>query len=111
MLDLIVYLLYRAGAALANALPLPLLFAAGQFLGFCAWLILGKYRHLANHNVSIAFGNEKSPRQLRRLVRRHCAELDTAQKVRAQLLKMATDKTAQLRRRLVTSERDGNVAL
>ena len=43
--------------------------------------------------------------------RRHRAELDTAQKVRAQLLKMATDKTAQLRRRLFTSERDGNVAL
>jgi len=75
MLDLIVYLFYRAGAAFAKALPLPLLFAAGQFLGFCAWLILGKYRHLANRNVSIAFGNEKSPRQLRRLVRRHFQRL------------------------------------
>jgi heptosyltransferase II len=75
MLDLIVYLFYRAAAAFASALPLPLLFAAGQFLGFCAWLILGKYRRLAQRNVAIAFGNEKSPRQLRRLVRRHFQRL------------------------------------
>jgi len=75
MLDLIVYLFYRAAAAFASALPLPLLFASGQFLGFCAWLILGKYRRLAQRNVAIAFGNEKSPRQLRRLVRRHFQRL------------------------------------
>jgi heptosyltransferase-2 len=71
MLDFIVYLLYRSGSAIASALPLPLLFVFGEFLGFCAWIILGNYRRLAQHNVTIAFGNEKSLRQLRRLVRRH----------------------------------------
>src|SRR5260370_38384690 len=71
MLDFTVYLLYRAGSAIANALPLRLLFILGEFLGFCAWLFLPGYRRLANRNVSIAFGNEKKPREVRRLFRRH----------------------------------------
>src|SRR6266702_1291715 len=75
MLDFIVYLLYRAGSAITSALPLPLLFVLGEFLGFCAWIILPGYRRLARRNVSIAFGNEKSPRQLRHLVRRHFQRL------------------------------------
>ncbi len=75
MLDFIVYLLYRSGSAIASALPLPLLFVFGEFFGFCAWIILGNYRRLAQRNVTIAFGNEKSPRQLRRLVRRHFQRL------------------------------------
>jgi heptosyltransferase-2 len=75
MLDFIVYLLYRAGSGIASALPLPLLFIFGEFLGFCAWLILPGYRHLAQRNVAIAFGNEKSPQQLRHLVRRHFQRL------------------------------------
>ncbi len=75
MLDFIVYLLYRAGSAIASALPLQALFVLGEFLGFCAWIVLGNYRHLAQRNVAIAFDNEKSPRELRRLVRRHFQRL------------------------------------
>jgi len=75
MLDSVVYLLYRAGLAIAAALPLRFLFAVGQFLGSCAWLLSGKYRRLAECNVAIAFANEKSPRELRRLVRRHFRRL------------------------------------
>ena len=75
MLDFTIYLLYRAGSAIASALPLRLLFILGEFLGFCAWLILRGYRRLANHNVSIAFGSEKSPAELRCLVRRHFQQL------------------------------------
>src|SRR5216117_489557 len=71
MLDFVVYVLFRAGSAIAAALPLPLLFAVGQLLGSCAWLVSGKYRQLAERNVAIAFADEKSPRELRRLVRRH----------------------------------------
>src|SRR6266542_6460235 len=44
MLDFVVYLLYRTGLAVAVAIPMPLLFAVGQFLGFCALLVSGKYR-------------------------------------------------------------------
>jgi heptosyltransferase-2 len=75
MLDFSVYLLYRAGSAIASALPLPVLFVFGEFLGFCAWIILGNYRHLAQRNIAIAFGSEKSPRESRRLVRRHFQRL------------------------------------
>src|SRR6266403_1437194 len=94
MLDLIVYLFYRAAAAFASALPLPLLFASGQFLGFCAWLILGKYRRLAQRNVAIAFGNEKSPRQLRRLVRRHFQRLGANLLCSVKLTGMPLEKMA-----------------
>src|SRR5438552_10725576 len=75
MLDFIVYFLYRSGSAIARALPLPLLFILGECLGFCAWIVLGKYRHLAQRNVAIAFGNEKSHWELSRLVRLHLQRL------------------------------------
>jgi len=75
MLDIVVYLLYRAGLAIIAVVPLRFLFALGQFLGVCAWVVSGKYRRLAKRNVAIAFGNEKSPRELRRLVRRHFQRL------------------------------------
>jgi lipopolysaccharide heptosyltransferase II len=75
MFDFVVYLLYRAGLAIAAAVPMSLLFAIGQFLGLCAWLVSGKYRRLAKRNVAIAFANEKSPREMNRLVRRHFQRL------------------------------------
>src|SRR6266436_6126848 len=75
MLDFSIYLLYRAGTVLLAALPLRALFALGNVSGFCAWMILGKYRRLALRNISIAFGNEKSPPELRRLARRHFQRL------------------------------------
>jgi len=94
MLDFIVYLLYRSGSAIASALPLPLLFVFGEFLGFCAWIILGNYRHLAQRNVTIAFGNEKSPRQLRRLVRRHFQRLGANLLCSVKLTGMPLEKMA-----------------
>lgn len=75
MLDSVVYVLFRAGSAIAAALPLRFLFAVGQFLGCCAWLVSRKYRHLAERNVAIAFGDEKSPRELHCLVRNHFRRL------------------------------------
>jgi heptosyltransferase II len=62
-----------------TALPLRVLYAVGNGAGFFGWLLFGRYRRLARQNVTIAFGQEKSPRQLRRLVRQHfqrlCANL------------------------------------
>jgi heptosyltransferase II len=75
MLDFVVYLLYRAGLAIAAGLPLSVLFAFGEFLGFCAWSLSGKYRCLAERNVIIAFANEKTPHEMRRLVRHHFQRL------------------------------------
>jgi lipopolysaccharide heptosyltransferase II len=75
MLDFIVYLLYRMGLAVVSAIPMRLLFATGEFLGLCAWFFSGKYRRLAKRNVTIAFGHEKSRREIKRLVRRHFQRL------------------------------------
>jgi lipopolysaccharide heptosyltransferase II len=75
MSDFPIYLLYRGATVLLAALPLRALFAIGNVTGFCAWLVCGKYRRLAFRNMKIAFGNEKSQRELRRLVRSHFQRL------------------------------------
>src|SRR5207302_4107389 len=75
MLEYFVYLFYRAGCVLISLLPLRVSFALGNALGFCAWLVLGKYRRLGFRNVEIAFGEQKSRREMRRLVRRHFQRL------------------------------------
>ncbi len=75
MVDLSVYFLYRAAFALITALPLRVVFALGQFLGWLAWLALPNYRRLARHNVQIAFGKKMTEAEKTRLVRRHFARL------------------------------------
>jgi heptosyltransferase II len=95
MLDFIVYLLYRAGLAIAAALPLRVLFALGQFLGFCVWLLSGKYRRLAERNLAIAFTNEKTPREMRRLVPRHFQRLGANFLCSVKLTAMPPEKILQ----------------
>ncbi len=92
MLDFVVYVFYRAGLAVAAALPLPVLFAFGQSIGVAAWLVSGKYRRLATRNLTIAFAHEKSPRQLRQLVRRHFRRLGGNLLCSAKLTQMAPEK-------------------
>src|SRR5437016_7122328 len=95
MLDFVVYLLYRAGSAIAAGLPLPVLFVAGEFLGFCAWRLSGKYRRLAKRNVAIAFTNEKNPQEMRRLVRRHFQRLGANLLCSVKLTAMPPEKILQ----------------
>src|SRR5438445_8459511 len=95
MLDFVVYILYRAGSAIVAALPLRLLFAVGQILGSCAWLVSGKYRRLAERNVGIAFGDEKPPGELRRLVRRHFRRLGANLLSSVKLTQMSPEKILQ----------------
>lgn len=71
MLDFSIYLFYRAGTAIASALPVRVLFAVGNSIGFAAWLLLPQYRRLARRNLEIAFGTEKSRPELRRIARRN----------------------------------------
>lgn len=92
MFDFVVYLLYRAGLALVAALPLPFLFAFGEFLGVCAWTFSGKYRRLATRNLEIAFSNEKSPREIRQLVLRHFRRLGANLLCSAKLTQMSPEK-------------------
>jgi heptosyltransferase-2 len=75
MFDYPVYLFYRAGTDLLTLLPLPFLFAMGQICGAIAWLALPHYRRLALRNVRIAFGDELSEKEMRRIVRRHFRSL------------------------------------
>jgi len=75
MLDFSIYLLYRAGTAIASALSVRILFGIGSFMGLGAWLLLPQYRRLARRNLEIAFAKEKSARELRRIVRRHFQNL------------------------------------
>ena len=77
MLDFLFYLFFRAAAAVVAALPLRVLFIIGNITGFVTWLTLGKYRRLARHNLQIAFGAEKSPRELGRMARRNFQRLST----------------------------------
>jgi lipopolysaccharide heptosyltransferase II len=95
MFDFVVYLLYRAGSAIAAALPLRFLFAVGEILGSCAWLASGKYRRLAERNVAIAFANEKSPDELRCLVRRHFRRLGANLLCGVKLTQMSPEKILQ----------------
>src|SRR5947208_6124096 len=92
MFDFVVYLLYRAGSAVVAALPLPFLFAFGQFLGVCAWAFSGNCRRLATRNLEIAFANEKSPRELRQLLPRHFRRLGANLLCSAKLTQMPPDK-------------------
>src|SRR5437660_8164005 len=92
MLDFVVYLLYRAGSAVVGVLPLPLLFALGQWLGLGAWVVSGKYRRLAMRNLEIAFGNDKSPREWRQRVRCHFQRLGANLLCSAKLTQMAPEK-------------------
>src|SRR5947207_7025758 len=95
MFDFAVYLLYRAVLAIAAALPLPALFALGELLGWCAWLLSGTYRRLAERNVAIAFANEKTSREMRRLVRRHFQRLGANLLCSVKLTAMPPEKILQ----------------
>src|SRR3954469_15398831 len=71
MLDFCIYLLYRAGTAIASALPLPFLFGFGELMGRITWWLVPKYRRLALRNLEIAFAGEKSAPEQRRIGQRH----------------------------------------
>ena len=95
MLEYFVYLIYRTGFALIGLLPLRAAFAVGNVLGFCAWVVLPRYRTLALHNVGIAFEAEKSPREMRRLVRRHFQRLGANLLCTVKLGRMSPDQILQ----------------
>ena len=95
MLDFSIYLLYRAGTAIASALPLRVLFPLGDLMGLVAWLLLPHYRRLARRNLEIAFANEKSPRELRRIARRHFQRLGANLICSAKMGSMPPERLAQ----------------
>ncbi len=95
MLDFSIYLLYRAGTAIASLLPVRLLFAIGNFLGLGAWLLLPQYRRLARRNLAIAFANEKSSRELGRIARRNFQCLSANLLCNLKMVSMPAEKLAR----------------
>ena len=95
MLDFGIYLLYRAGSAVAGLLPLRLLFRIGGVLGFFAWTFLPGYRRLAQRNLRIAYGGEVSERELSRLARRHFQRLGANLLSTVKLGTMPLDRVAK----------------
>jgi heptosyltransferase-2 len=95
MLEYFVYLIYRTGIALIGLLSLRAVFAVGNALGSCAWFVLGKYRRLAFRNINIAFGTEKSPREMHRLVRRHFQRLGANLLCTVKLMRLSPDQILQ----------------
>jgi heptosyltransferase II len=95
MLDFGIYLLYRAGMAIASALPMRVLYAIGNFMGWSAWLLLPHYRRLARRNLKIAFANERSSRELQRICRHHFQRLAANLICSAKMGSMPLEKLAR----------------
>jgi len=71
----LVYLVYRAASEAVAMLPLSLVFLLGRVLGLIGYFLIPKYRKLVMANLTIAFGAEKTPAELRRIARNHFATL------------------------------------
>jgi heptosyltransferase II len=71
----LVYALFRTLEGVLWLLPIALVWQLGRLLGLAVWLVSGRYRRLALHNLRIAFGREKDEAWLRRTARRHFGAL------------------------------------
>ena len=74
-MDRFTYLLYRAVCRLIARLPIGVVFRAGAVLGGLAHWLLAPYRRLVIANMTLAFGAEKSPGEIRRMAREHFTRL------------------------------------
>ena len=70
-MDYAVYLCYRASTLLIAALPLLVVFRLGQALGWVGYVCFVPYRKLAAANLTVAYGDTRSPEEIRRLTRAH----------------------------------------
>lgn len=71
----LVYAVFRCLEGLLWLLPVELVWYLGRVLGTLGYVLLGKYRRLAKHNLRIAFGRERSERWIRHTARAHFASL------------------------------------
>jgi len=69
------YIAFRTVETVARMLPAPLAWRLGSALGWlCMWLS-PRYRRLVIRNLTIAFGQEKSPEEIKTLARKHMMHL------------------------------------
>ncbi len=68
-MDSLLYLVARVLAAILQALPLPLVARLGRVSGALVYCLDTRHRRIARQNLTMCFGAEKSPAQIRALVR------------------------------------------
>ena len=69
MMELLLYLPVRALVAFVQALPLTWVARLGRAGGALAWWLDGRHRRVALRNLTMCFGQEKSPGEIRALAR------------------------------------------
>ena len=74
-MDRFAYLIYRFLCRCICLLPLVGVFRTGAALGWLAHWVLPSYRRLVIANMTLAFGGEKSLREIRRMARDHFVRL------------------------------------
>jgi lipopolysaccharide heptosyltransferase II len=75
LMDRLVFAIYRLVSAAIDLMPIADVFRLGWTLGTAAYYIAWPYRRLVLRNLHIAFGEEKSPEELRGIARKHFATL------------------------------------
>ncbi len=93
MVDRIVYSLYRLIAAGLSWLPLVSVVRLGMTLGSIALVVVIPYRRVARRNLEIAFGREKSPREIDALLREHFRLLGGNLLASVRMMKMEHEET------------------
>ena len=69
------YLAFRAVETFSRMIPTPVAWRLGAALGWlCLWMS-PSYRRLVTRNLTIAFGRELPPQEIRKLARRHMMNL------------------------------------
>jgi len=68
-MDLVIYFLARGVVAFLQALPLIWVARLGRALGGLAYWLDGRHRHVALDNLTLCFGLEKSPEEIRAIAR------------------------------------------
>jgi heptosyltransferase-2 len=69
------YIAFRTVETVARMLSAPLAWRLGAMLGWLSMWLSPRYRRLVIRNLTIAFGKEKSPEEIKALARRHLMHL------------------------------------
>ena len=93
-MQLLIYLIFRAFEGAIILLPLKVNFRLGRFLGTFCFFLLWPYRRLVIANLTVAFGAEKCPAEIRGLARSHFATLGANLLSSLKLAKMSYEKIA-----------------
>ncbi len=74
-MERLIYGVYRAVTFVVGVLPLTWVFRLGQLGGWLGYCLFAPYRRLAVANLTVAYGRERTPAEIRRLARQHFLNL------------------------------------